>query len=140
MVRRGLPATRQRRWQRKFKFEVPAGIMPGKTLHFPYRNTRFEYVVKRDDNPGDEIQVDVLRPGHEWWRGMRKGKAQLLFETGWVNPNIRANISAEWINDWQHGYKPTETEIDSKTRTPATAKRPPACSSTDARTSSGSRR
>ena len=102
---------------RRFNFEVPADALPGKRLQFQYRNTRVEYIVKRDDHPGDKIQVDILKPGHEWWRGMRKGKAQLLWETGWVNPTISANIGAEWINDWPNGYKPTEQELNTKKRT-----------------------
>jgi hypothetical protein len=102
---------------RMFNFQVPADALPGKRLQFQYRNTRVEYIVKRDDHPGDQIQVDILKPGHEWWRGMRKGKAQLLWETGWVNPTISANIGAEWVNDWAHGYKPTEQELKTKTRT-----------------------
>ena len=101
----------------RLHFQVPADALPGKRLQFQYRNTRVEYIVKRDDQPGDEIQVDILKPGHEWWRGMRKGKAQLLWETGWVNPTISANIGAEWINDWAHGYQPTEQELKTKTRT-----------------------
>ena len=101
----------------RLHFQVPADALPGKRLQFQYRNTRVEYIVKRDDQPGDEIQVDILKPGHEWWRGTRKGKAQLLWETGWVNPTISANIGAEWINDWAHGYQPTEQELKTKTRT-----------------------
>jgi hypothetical protein len=53
--------------------EVPGGIMPGQDLRFLYRSTLCTSEVQRNNHPGDETEVDVLQPGHEWWRGLRKG-------------------------------------------------------------------
>lgn len=57
---------------------------------------------------GALFTVNINAPGKEWWRGMRKGKAQLLFETGWIDPD--EPTPKGWTNNWGK-HTPSEEEL-----------------------------
>ena len=41
----------------------------------------------------------------EEWRGMRKGKLQLLYERGHVDPELKT-VKGRWAADWGTGLQP----------------------------------
>ena len=55
-------------------------------------------------------------PGNEWWRGMRKGALQLLYETGHIDPNITTYQDAKALfrADWSPKRPPTADEKAAK--------------------------
>lgn len=55
-------------------------------------------------------------PGNEWWRGMRKGALQLLYETGHIDPNITKYNDAKALfrADWAPKRPPTPEEKAAK--------------------------
>jgi hypothetical protein len=88
--------------QARYNITIPAGTPSRRKLEFDWGNKavgKYTYQLKEGDKPGDKVLVDLNTPGAEWWRGVRKGKAQLLWETGHVSP-AHDNIGVEWINDW----------------------------------------
>ena len=73
----------------------------------------FEYTVPVGTKPKAEILVS------DWWYGMRKGKMQLLWETGWINPADKDEHGqptpdgrTQWLNDWGAKYTPTEEQLE----------------------------
>ncbi len=104
--------------QARYNITIPAGTPSRGKLEFDWGNKavgKYTYQLKEGDKPGDKVLVDLNAPGAEWWRGVRKGKAQLLWETGHVNP-AHDNIGVEWINDWAKDYKANDAEIQSMAR------------------------
>ena len=93
---------------------IPAGTPSRGKLKFDWGNKgvgTYTYQQKEGETPGDNVLADLDTPGVEWWRGVRKGKAQLLWETGHANP-AHDTIGVEWINDWAKDYK-ANVEIQS---------------------------
>jgi hypothetical protein len=102
-----------------FKIKVPDTWVEGQELSFaiPGRKglAKYPFTPPSGTEVGAELEVDINAEGREWWRGIRKGKAQLLWETGSIDPKL-TKTGAKWINDWASGYTPTETEVVEKTR------------------------
>jgi len=61
---------------------------------------------------GQKIKYNLNERGKEWWRGMRKGQAQLLFETGWIDPSLK-DPKLQWTKGWGK-HKPSEEELKTK--------------------------
>jgi hypothetical protein len=94
----------------EFTVAIPPEWTPGTTIQFKHHATAPLYVcgVPAGSKVGDLVTININTPGLEWWRGMRKGKAQLLYETGWVDPAETAP-GKDWMNNWG-SYKPTPEE------------------------------
>jgi hypothetical protein len=75
----------------------------------------FEFTPPASAKAGDTVTVNLEVPGEEWWRGMKKGKAQLLFETGHINPTLDTPAQ-EWINSYGPKYVPSVEEQKTKTQ------------------------
>ena len=104
----------------KFDAEVPVIIPEGWTQGSkltinlnvkPCSVQPYEIDVPEGLQAGDTFSVNINRPGHEWWRGMRKGKRQLLFETGHIDPRLSLQETTRlWLNDWGK-YKPSVDKL-----------------------------
>eukprot|EP00750_Incisomonas_marina_P011084 INCI16338.4.p1 GENE.INCI16338.4~~INCI16338.4.p1 ORF type:complete len:399 (+),score=61.48 INCI16338.4:383-1579(+) len=99
-------------------FTVPEDWTKGTPLTLCCSDGAPSFVVSIPDGVVPGTKCTAQRPrtdkGKEWWRGVRKGKAQLLWETGWIDPNLTSTAST-WINNWGK-HKPTEQEQRDKKR------------------------
>ena len=94
-----------------FTITIPASWTPGTPINMSVTGLNIPPMevnnVPATAKAGDKVEVDINIPGSEWWRGVRKGKLQLLFDTGHIDP-AKAE-SKEWINNWGK-HKPTDEE------------------------------
>jgi hypothetical protein len=102
--------------QGTFDFKVPDNFQPGQALSITTLQNApaVRCIPAPGTKPGDTLIIDMDEPGKEWWRGLAKGKAQLLYETGHIDPTL-TKPSSQWINAWANGYKPTAEEVSTKT-------------------------
>lgn len=99
-----------------FKFLVPDDFQAGQELEVrPLQNAPpVRCTPPAGATPGDELSINLNEPGSEWWRGLQKGKAQLLFETGHIDPSV-SKPGTLWMNSWASGYNPSAEELARKT-------------------------
>ena len=117
------------------KVTVPAGWQLGMKLDIDLNNKATNHRIIRGCNVkhyavdvpdtaakvGETFEVDLLRKGHEWWRGMRKGRRQLLYEMGQIDPSYDAKeFGNSWVSDWgkkgKTPYIPSEKEARTKSK------------------------
>ena len=76
------------------------GINISRLLGFKVKD--MDFVIPPNTAVGSVFTVPLLAVGKEWWRGVRKGKLQLLFETGHIDPAITTYRAAKkvFFSDW----------------------------------------
>ena len=100
-----VPVTIPQDWQRGQSLLVRLQVKPCSIE--PYR-----VEVPDGKSASDTFHVNINEPGREWWRGIRKGTRQLLFETGHIDPDLNLKaVSKGLVGDWGPSYKPSPEEI-----------------------------
>ena len=98
----------------KMNLVINESWKPGKPVSVRHKNMDFGiFHPPPGTKVGDTLAYYPNDKGSEWWRGMRKGHLQLLFETGWIDP-ADEHPRKSWARDWGK-HKPSQKELEEMT-------------------------